>query len=247
MSGPPELAHKRPVLVLLTPLITQYLAGVLLKHYSPNLPYLLGVGVVMMVVYQPVISSLAANGLVEFLDQANWKDRGAPIDLRPVRQLADQDMVEEAIDRLRIELKERRGDYEAYVYLAKLCAHVNRVEEARLALLEAFEASRLPQQQEFVLRGYFDLKRHPLFAGARFTDGGQVPAGPMLLRRSLVLFRLPDLGETKSVDAGSYELQVADKTDVCGEVWWQVAGSEWGNTQTFWEAAARKPSRAGKG
>jgi hypothetical protein len=246
MSSPAELAHKRPVLVVLTPLILLHLTNVLLQRYSASLPGLLGVGVVMMVVYGPVITFLCANGLADFLDQSNWRDMGAAVDLRPIRQLADQDMVEEAVEQLRSQLRERQGHYEAFVYLAKLCAHVNRVEESRLALLDAFGAARLPQQQEFVMRGYLELKRHPLFAGSSPPETIGGPSRSILLRQSLVVFRLPDLEETKSVDAGRHELQRADHPGLHGERWWRIAGSEWGATEVFWDAAARKRAEPGQ-
>jgi len=209
-------------------------------HGEPDL----GAGLILILIIVLTAFLLAPNlafhvgaGLSDFLDPQDWTPAEEEIGLRPIRRLIDEDRFYQALGDLEALLHRHKPTYEAQILHAKLLHHFGRWDDTAAALLKAVPLSHTTGQQLTVMELLAALED-------RFP-GAPEPAAPGTRRRrlqhELVLFQAgaADRSLHKAIPPGDYEVEEIIQGR---QRWLKLAGENWGNAESCWEAAREIPA-----
>jgi tetratricopeptide (TPR) repeat protein len=209
----------------------------IVKQTGGRPDYIGGVAVVVIIVLLAFLlaPSIAYNlgiGLSNFLDPHDWTPAEEEIALRPIRRLIDSDQYDQALDGLDALLKKHKPTYEALLLHAKLLYHFGRLDETAAALLQSIGLSHTTAQQLAVMELLAALEDR--------LPGPPAPTARGTRRRlrighELVLFQpaAADRSLHKTIPPGGYEVEEILHRR---RRWLKLAGEDWGNAQTCWEA-----------
>jgi len=235
LTRSPDLRNGRLSQLILVP-GALVLALWILRQTGGRPDYVSGVAVIVIIVFTAIMlsPSIAYNlgiGLSNFLDPQDWTPAEEEIALRPVQRLIDRDQYYQALGDLDALLKKHKPTYEALLLHAKLLHHFGRLDESAAALLKSIELSRTTAQQLAVLELLSSLEDHLSSPPAPLVGGTR----RLRIHHELVLFQpsAADRSLYKAIPPGSYEV---GEIIHCGRRWLKLAGEDWGNAATCWEA-----------
>ena len=235
LNRAPELRHGRLSQLILVP-GALVLALWILRQTEGRPDFVGGIAVIGIIGFTAIMlaPSIAYNfgiGLSNFLDPQDWTPAEEEIALRPIRRLIDRDQYFQALGDLDALLKKHKPTYEALLLQAKLLHHFGRVEDTAAALLKSIPLSHTTAQQLVVMELLAILEE-------RLASPPQTPVpGTRRLRieHELVLFQpnAADRSLHKTIPPGSYQVE---ETTHRQHRWLKLAGENWGNAQTCWQA-----------
>ncbi len=198
----------------------------------------MGAGILLVAIIVLTAFLLAPNlafycgaGLSNFLDPMDWTPAGEEIALRPIRRLIDNDQYYQALGDLDALLEKHQPTYESLLLHAKLLHHFGRVDDTAASLLKAIPLSHTTAQQLTVMELLAALEDR--------LSGPPKPPAPgrrrLRIQHELLLFP-PAAAERslhKAIPPGVYEVGEIIRGRHC---WLKLAGEDWGNAATCWEA-----------
>ena len=179
----------------------------------------------------PNLAFYCGAGLSNFLDPMDWTPAEEEIALRPIRSLIDNDQYYQALGDLDALLQKHKPTYESLLLHAKLLHHFGRVDDTAASLLKAIPLSHTTAQQLTVMELLAVLEDR--------LSAPPMPPAPgarrLRIRHELLLFQpaAAGLSPHKAIPSGSYQVEEISRR---GRRWLKLAGEDWGNAGTCWEA-----------